>query len=205
MGQGVVMDGVPYLAFIIPGIVALSSLNASFSSTATRLNVQRLYYGSFDEMMMCPIRVSSIVLGKTVLGIVRGLISCLLIFILGLFLTDKLMFTPIFFLSLILACVTFSLLGEMSALLAKSHQSMATFNTLIILPMTFLCGTFFSVSILPEVFQWALYAIPLTHASSCIRAGALGWEFPWISLVVMFAFCIAFFLIDCYLVKYRKV
>lgn len=205
LGQDVTMDGVPYIAFIIPGIVSLSSLNSSFSSTATRLNVQRLYYGSFDEMMMCPLRVSSIVLGKTVLGLIRGIFSCLLIFTLGYFLTDLLMFSPLFFASLILSCVTFSLLGEMSALLAKSHQSMATFNTLIILPMTFLCGTFFSVSKLPEIFQYILYAIPLTHASECIRAGALGWTFPWISFVAMIGFCIAFFLINYHLVKTRRI
>jgi ABC-2 type transport system permease protein len=205
MGQGVIMDGVPYIAFIIPGIVSLSSLNSSFSSTATRLNVQRLYYRSFDEMMMCPLRISSIVMGKTVLGFTRGIISCFLIFILGLFLTDLIKFTPLFFISLILSCVTFSLLGEMSALLAKSHQSMATFNTLIILPMTFLCGTFFSVGKLPDVFQYILYAIPLTHASGCIRAGALGWTFPWASFAVMAGFCVLFFLINYRLVKTRRV
>ncbi len=205
MGQGVFMDGVPYIAFIIPGIVALSSLNASFSSTATRLNVQRLYYRSFDEMMMCPLRISSIVLGKSVLGIIRGLISCLVMFGLGACLTNDLYFSPLFVICLILSCVTFSLLGEMAALIAKSHQSMATFSSLVILPMTFLCGTFFSVSILPKVFQYILYFIPLTHSSSCIRASALGWEFPWASLVVMIAFCIAFYAINYYLVKTRKI
>ena len=49
-GDGGVM--VPYLTFVIPGIIALTSLSSSFNSTATRMNVQRLYYRSFDEMMM---------------------------------------------------------------------------------------------------------------------------------------------------------
>ena len=67
--------GVSYVAFVIPGIAALSSLSSSFSSTSTRMNVQRLYYKSFDEMMMCPLSLSAIVLGKCMLGIVRGLIA----------------------------------------------------------------------------------------------------------------------------------
>lgn len=205
MGRGVEMDGVPYIAFIIPGIVALSSLNASFSSTATRLNVQRLYYRSFDEMMICPLRTSSIVIGKAVLGLIRGLISCLLIFFLGIFLTDKLVLSIPFIACLVLSCFTFALLGEVSALLAKSHQSMATFNTFVILPMTFLCGTFFSVSILPDIFQKVLYLIPLTHASECIRAGALAWDFPIISFVIMILFCVLFYSINYYLVKNKKV
>ncbi|NLN71620.1 MAG: ABC transporter permease [Thermoplasmatales archaeon] len=194
-----------YIAFVIPGIVALSSMTSSFSSTSTRMNVQRLYYRSFDEMMMCPLRPSAIVVGKSILGIIRSLISCSLIFIIGLILTPNLFVSPLFVVSLLISCFSFSLLGEAAALLAKSHQSMATFNSLVILPMSFLCGTFFAVSALPKVFQGMLYLLPLTHSSSCIRAAALGTEFPWWSFGVMIFFCVAVFLLDYYLVVKRKV
>ncbi len=199
--------GVSYVAFVIPGIAALSSLSSSFGSTATRINVQRLYYKSFDEMMMCPLNLSAIVLGKSMLGLTRGLISCLLIYALGLFLASDLVLSPLVILCIVLSCVTFSMLGMAAALLAKSHQSMATLNSLIILPMTFLCGTFFSVSSLNPVFQAALYCMPLTHASEVIRAAALPdyLEFPWISLAVLVAFGIAFYLLDVHLLKTRKV
>ncbi len=200
--------GVSYVAFVIPGIVALSSLSSSFSSTSTRMNVQRLYYKSFDEMMLCPLSLPAIVFGKCMLGLVRGLISCSLLYILGLFLAPELVLSPLFIICMVLSCVIFSFLGMMAALLAKSHQSMATFNSLIILPMTFLCGTFFSVSSLSPVFQAILYCLPLTHASECIRAAALPdyiGAFPWISLVVLIAFGVAFFAIDYYLLKTRKV
>ena len=200
--------GVSYVAFVIPGIVALSSLSSSFSSTSTRMNVQRLYYKSFDEMMMCPLSLPAIIFGKCMLGLVRGLISCGLLYALGLFLAPELVLSPLFIICMVLSCVIFSFLGMMAALLAKSHQSMATFNSLIILPMTFLCGTFFSVSSRSPVFQAVLYCLPLTHASECIRAAALPdyiGAFPWISLVVLVAFGAVFFAIDYYLLKTRKV
>ena len=200
--------GVSYVAFVIPGIVALSSLSSSFSSTSTRMNVQRLYYKSFDEMMMCPLSLPAIVFGKCMLGLTRGLVSCSLLYILGLFLTPELVLSPMFIICTILSCLIFSFLGMMAALLAKSHQSMATFNSLIILPMTFLCGTFFSVSSLNPVFQAILYCLPLTHASECIRAAALPdyiSAFPWMSLVVLVAFGVVFFAVDYYLLKTRKV
>lgn len=199
--------GVSYVAFVIPGIVALSSLSSSFSSTATRMNVQRLYYKSFDEMMMCPLSVPAIIFGKCILGIFRGLMSCTLIYTLGLFLAPELAFSPLFALCVVLSCLTFSFLGMSAALLAKSHQSLAIFNSLIILPMTFLCGTFFSVSSLPVVFQGILYCLPLTHASECIRAAALpGYlDFPWISLIVLIVFGLAFFVLDYYLLKTKKI
>ena len=200
--------GVSYVAFVIPGIVALSTLSSSFSSTSTRLNVQRLYYKSFDEMMMCPLSLTSIILGKSMLGLVRGLISCGLLYALGLFLAPELKLTPMFVVSVVICVMTFSLLGFMAAMLAKSHQSMATFNSLIILPMTFLCGTFFEVGDLNPVFQVILYCLPLTHASQCIRAAALPdfvSGFPWPCFVILIAFMVAFFAIDYWLLKTRKI
>ncbi len=199
--------GVSYVAFVIPGIAALSSLSSSFGSTSTRMNVQRLYYKSFDEMMMCPLSIPGIVLGKSMLGLIRGMISCFLIYALGLFLAPELVLSPLVVACILISCMTFSLLGMTAALLAKSHQSMATLNSLIILPMTFLCGTFFSVSSLNPIFQGILYCLPLTHASVTIRAAALPdyLDFPWISLVVLIVFGIAFFIINGYLLKTRKV
>lgn len=194
-----------YVAFMIPGIVALSTLSSSFTSTSTRLNVQRLYYKSFDEMLMCPLSYAAIITGKSVLGLIRGLISSLVIYAIGLCLDIGILVNAEFFIFVIISCFTYSCLGETAALLAKSHQSMALFNTLVILPMTFLCGTFFSTASLPAAFQAVLYIIPLTHSSDLIRAAALGTEIPMISLAVLLLYLVGFFLLNVYLVKNRRV
>jgi len=205
LGRGDEMEGVTYIAFIIPGIVALSALSSSFSSTSSRMNVQRLYYRNFDEMMLCPLRVSSIVLGKAMLGIIRGLLSCAIIYVLGMFLTDELLINAPFIISLLVSCLAFSLLGETAAFLAKSHQSMTTFNTLVILPMTFLCGTFFSVSSMPDWIQTILYALPLTYSSALLRESALGWDFSWHFLLVLIVLTIILFWINVYLIKSKRI
>jgi len=200
------VDGIPYVAFIIPGIAALSSLSASFSAVSTRLNVQRLYYRSLDEILMCPVSVPAIVLGKSMHGVIRGLVSSSIIFAIGLALAPEyLQFTPLYAISIILSCFTFAFLGVAAAFLANTHQAITTFNNLVILPMTFLCGTFFAVDGLPAVFKAVLYALPLTHSSVTARASTLGWDFPWVSLVVLLGFCIAFFSINVYLIKIKKV
>lgn len=198
-------NDIPYVAFMVPGIVALSTLSSSFTSTSTRINVQRLYYKSFDEMLMCPLNYSSIILGKTVLGIIRGLLSSLTIFAIGLTLDVGLIVNPMFFVVVLLSCFTYACLGETAALLAKSHQSMALFNTLVILPMTFLCGTFFSTAALPPMFQAVLWVIPLTHSSEIIRATALGAPLPWMSLAVITIFALSFYLLNIYLIKNRRI
>ena len=199
--------GVSYVAFVIPGIMALTSLSGSFASTSTRINVQRLYYKSFDEMMMCPLSNGAIVLGKSMLGLVRGLMGCFLMYAIGLVLAPELELTPLAVISIVLSCMVFSMLGMLAALLAKSHQSMATFNSLIILPMTFLCGTFFSVSDLDPIFRGILYCLPLTHSSLCVRAACLpGYlDFPWISLLVLFLFGVVVFLLSYNMLRVRKI
>jgi ABC-type multidrug transport system permease subunit len=198
--------GVSYIAFVIPGIMALTSMSSSFSSTSARINVQRLYYRSFDEMMMCPLSNAAIIFGKSMLGFIRGILGCFVMYALGLFLAPDLALTPLAVICVILSCVVFSMLGMAAALIAKSHASMATFNSLVILPMTFLCGTFFSAQSLPTFVQGILYIFPLTEASMCIRAGSLDlYAFPFWALGVIIAYIVAFFAIDLYLIKNRKV
>jgi ABC-2 type transport system permease protein len=137
--------------------------------------------------------------------VVRGLISCAIIFILGLFLAPELHFSIEFLITLIVSCFTFSLLGESAALIAKSHQSMSTFSTLVILPMTFLCGTFFSVSSMPEWFQAILYCLPLTYSSTLMRESSLGLDYSWLFLIVLIAFGIALLIFNIYLMRQRKI
>ncbi|MCL2317671.1 MAG: ABC transporter permease [Methanomassiliicoccaceae archaeon] len=205
LGKGIEIDGIPYVAFIIPGIAALSSLSASFGAVSTRLNVQRLYYRSLDEVLMCPISISSVVIGKSMHGVIRGLISSTIILVIGLVLSPEFLHVSWqYVMVIVLSCFTFSFLGVSAALMANTHQSMATFSNLVILPMTFLCGTFFSPDSLPTIFKAALYALPLTHSSVSARASTLGWEFPWDSLVVLFIFCVAFYSISYYIIKFKK-
>ena len=193
LGQDMDMDGFPYLAFIIPGIIALSSLSVSFNGAASKLNVGRLYYKSFDELLMSPVSNASIVVGKSLLGVIRGLLSCGAILIMGLFISPVLHVNPLFILSLLVSCFAFSFLGVYAALVVNSHQSMSTFSSMVILPMTFLCGTFFSLNQIPEFLKIILYALPLTHASETIRAAALIQPFPWWSLLILAAFGAVFY------------
>ncbi|MDR2846024.1 MAG: ABC transporter permease [Candidatus Methanoplasma sp.] len=199
-------DGdISYLAIVVPGISAMTSLSASFSSTSGRLNVQRLYYSCFDELMLCPVSASAMVVGKALMGVLRGLSGSIIIFCIGLFLAPELMLTPLFLVSILISCFTFSFLGIAAALMSKTHQSMATFSSLVILPMTFLCGTFFSISDMDTPLQWVFYIFPLSHSTETARASALGLDFPWVSLIILTVFGIAFFLLNVYLIKSKKV
>jgi ABC-2 type transport system permease protein len=193
LGRDITIDGVSYLAFVIPGIVALTSFSISFNGAASKLQVDRFFYKSFDELLMSPVSLESIIIGKSLIGVLRGMISCLAVFAVGLFLAPTLAVNLPFFLMLLLSCFVFALFGVLIAFVINSHQGMATFSTVVMLPMTFLCGTFFSLSQLPDVAKAILYVLPLTHASELLRATVLDQAFPWLSFVALVGFGVAFF------------
>ena len=193
LGQGVNVGGVSYLAFVIPGIVALTAFSTSFNGSASKLQVDRLFYKSFDEYLMSPVSLYSIVIGKALIGVMRGLISSVAILIVGLVLSPTLIVSPLFVSVLVVSCFVFALFGVLVGSVINAHQNMSTFNNLVILPMTFLCGTFFSLSQVPVSVTAMLYALPLTHSSVCLRAAALGQPFPWLSFVALMGFGLIFF------------
>jgi ABC-2 type transport system permease protein len=203
LGRGMSIEGYSYLDFVIPGIVALTAMTTSFNAAGMKLHVDRLFYKCFDETLMAPVSLFSITIGKTLIGVVRGLLST------GTLLLACFVFSPLpavtglFWLTLIVTCFVFSFLGVIVALIAKSHQDMNVFMSLVILPMSFLSGTFFSLSQVPEALRIVLSLSPLTHTSLCLRAAALGQPFPWGSLAILLGFGFAF-LMGCFLVLKRK-
>lgn len=203
LGRGVRMDGTDYLHFVVPGIVALTAMNASFNGAGQKLNTGRLFYRTFDECLMAPVGTISIVLGKAFFGVVRGLISSMAILGGALLMAPSFVPDPVFIVTLLITCFAFASLGVLAALLAKSHEDMSTFGSFILLPMTFLGGTFFSPSSMPAAAQAVIYALPLTNSSQCLRAAVLQQEFPWLSLLAITAYGLVFF-VGCILAVERS-
>ena len=90
LGQGMTVEGFDYISFMIPGVIALSTLTSCFSTVSTKVMTQRVYYQSFDELFLCSMSPVSIVLGKSYAGVVRGLISAFILYALGLCSVDAL-------------------------------------------------------------------------------------------------------------------
>ena len=192
LGRGISMNGSSYLEFVVPGIIALTAMTTSFNGAGTRLNTDRLFFRSFDECLMAPISSMSLLMGKAMIGVYRGLVSSVAFLLVALFITPRINVGLSFLVCLFFTCLVFSFLGVLAALLANTHEDMSTFSSLILLPMTFLGGTFFSVDQVPAALKMALYALPLTHSSICLRAAALGDVMPWSSFLAIIAFLLAF-------------
>jgi ABC-type multidrug transport system permease subunit len=190
--ENIKLDGSGYLEFVIPGIIAMTAMNSSFNGSGTRLVVDQIHWRSFDESLMAPIGQPSLLLGKALIGVLRGAVSSIAFLIMAFVIWPELHIGLLFFFSLALICLVFSFLGVLSALLARSYDDMIMFTSIIITPMAFLGGTFFSLNYLPVALKYALYLLPLTHSSICLRASILGQPTPYISLVAIIGFLAVF-------------
>jgi ABC-2 type transport system permease protein len=107
-----------------------------------------------------------------------------------------------FFLSLLLTCFLFATLGLVAAMVVSSHEGMSRFSTFVILPMTFLCGTFFRVEKYPDFIAYFVQILPLTHSAVSLRAIALNTGFPLVSMLVLTAYAVVLFALGLW-VTYR--
>jgi ABC-type multidrug transport system permease subunit len=202
-GYGMRAGDSEYIAYVIPGIVAISSMNSGFSSSSQKIVIQRLFHSSFDELILCPMHTTSIIFGKSVMGIVRGMIGGLIIIGLGMMLTTGLSINLWLILAMLVSSIMFSLLGVAAGLLANSTPTLMMFNSIIILPMSFMCGTLFDIDSLPSFVSTIVWALPLSHTTEVMRATAISASFDPISIVVILAYLLVFYSI-CHIVIRMK-
>ena len=190
LGRSISVDSGSYIDFLVPGILALNSMNISFNSI-TPVHAERVYHKSLEEYILAPIAPVAFVIGKILAAMLRSLISSVLILILALMfgaslytLTD--FTTAVTFLAVLLMnSAIFAGLGFIAAMTISTYEEMAQVNTYILLPMSFLCGTFFKTSTLPETVRFFIELLPLTHTSYLLRGLGTGVEVSLMSLAVL--------------------
>jgi len=169
VGRGAQIDGIDYLAFLLPGLLTMSSMNQAYG-IATEINISRFYFKVFEEYLLAPLQRWQIIVGETCYGITKGLIPVAIIGIYSLFCGVSLRFGLPFLLALLLHLAVFALLGFIAAMLVKSHSDQATINAFLITPMMFLSGTFFPVEQMPLAIRVVASIFPLTYSTQLIRA-----------------------------------
>lgn len=177
-----------YLQFILPGMVALSSMTISFGGTTFSICGERLYSKTFEETLLMPVHPLALFLGKMLAGVIRGLMTSASVIVIAVLFTGKLTFlSPLFLLLLILNCAVFAGLGVIVGLNVKSLEGVGILNNFLIVPMSFLGATFFDPQSLPLLLKIIVYLLPLTYTSTGLRAAAYLplSQFPWYSIPVL--------------------
>ncbi len=163
-----------YIQFIVPGLVMMSVIQNAYG------NVSSSFFGSkfgryVEEILVSP-TPSWIVLGGYVAGgVVRGLIVGAIVLLISLFFTHLEVAHPIIMvITVILTAIVFSLAGFVNAIYAKKFDDIAIIPTFILTPLTYLGGVFYSVSLLPPLWQAVSHLNPVLYMVEAFRYGILG-------------------------------
>ena len=168
------MNGQPYLYFLIPGVVSLTTMNGSFNAIAQNLNVQRLYEKAFDQVIISPTPLWQFIAGQIIAGGLRGLYAGGIILLLVLPIETGLTFNLLSVLILFLNGTVFASIGIVVSFLAKNHADVPRFSNYFIMPMAYLCNTFFSTDNIPRGVREVIAALPLSQTSRMVRSISAG-------------------------------
>ncbi|MCQ2501688.1 MAG: ABC transporter permease [Lachnospiraceae bacterium] len=192
MGIKVTSNGQPYLNFLIPGIVAMSTMSGSFGAVAQNMSVQRLYEKALDQVMISPTPLWQFILGQVIGGSLRGMYAGGIIMILTAPIRTGLIWNGWTFLIMFMNGVAFSTIALTLSFLAKSYNDAPKFNAYIIVPMSFLCNTFFSTESMPKGFRQIVSFLPLSQASDMIRSVSAGGGPTVFGMGVLLAYMVIF-------------
>jgi len=192
VGRNIEMEGVTYLAFMLPGLATMAAMNQSYG-TASEINIARFYWRIFEEFQMAPVHAWQIALGEVLYGMLRGLGAAAMVVVLAHLFGVAFPVNGATLGLFALHTFAFASAAVVAAMLVRSHADQGHINTFFIVPMSFLCGTFFPLSRLPGWAETVAYCLPLTHSSLTIRAATLGQTLPWLHVLAMLAFAALFF------------
>jgi ABC-2 type transport system permease protein len=200
LGNRVQIAGQDYLSYLIPGLVAMSSMNNSYTWVASSITLNRIYFKTFQVFVQAPIRSSSIMIGEVLAGMAKGLFASALLVVVGLLSAPHFSVSVLFLLTLLLNCFLFASLGVITGMLGRSHEDTATYANFFIMPMAFFSGTFFPVDRMPAVIKEIIYVLPLTHANLLIRKEMLDGQ-GIVSLLILAGYAAAFFIYGSALIQ----
>lgn len=189
LGHKVSVAGASYLDFLLPGLIAMSSMTNAYTWIATNLTVSRLHFRTLQVYLQAPLSPAAIVAGQVLAGVLWGVLASCLLLVLGLLCGGKIWVNAIFFLALVCNCIVFAAFGVVVGMKSRSHEDNATFTNFFILPMAFFGGTFFPLDTIPWFLKSIIMTLPLTHTNFLLRQPELSMQ-TLVSLGVLLAYAL---------------
>ncbi len=191
------VDGVSYGSFIVPGLIMLSVLTQSVANASFGIYFPK-FSGTIYEILSAPISSLEIVLGFVGAAATKSLILGLIILATAHLFVPLQIAHPFWMISfLVLTCITFSMLGFIIGVWADGFEKLQIVPLLVITPLVFLGGTFYSITMLPPFWQTVSMFNPVVYLVSGFRWSF--FEMADVNVGLSLAM-IAFFLASCLLV-----
>ena len=168
------VEGFPYREFIVPGLIAMAMAQAAYSNNSSSI-FQARSDRYIHDVLAAPIRPWQMNLGLTIGGVFRALLIGAGLLAVAVPLTGAPIQHPLALIGAVVLLVTlFGALGVIVGIYAETFDHHTFVNNIVILPLTFLGGVFYSVSILPPPWRELSHANPLFYIVNSVRYGFLG-------------------------------
>jgi ABC-2 type transport system permease protein len=168
------INGIPYIDFVLPGILMMNVLTSAFSHSSSSLYFQR-FSRYIEEILVAPLSYGEMIVGYTAGALLRGILIGVGILVIGIFFGAASMSHPVLFFTYILAVsMVFGLLGLLVGLWSDGFEQLSILATFIITPLSFLGGMFNSLDMLPPVLQTMTRFNPFFYFNDGLRYSMTG-------------------------------
>lgn len=197
------MGGFSYMEFIVPGLIMMSVITNSYSNVASSFFSAK-FQRNVEELLVAPVPNYIIVLGFVGGGVARGVLVGLIVTLLSLFFVDiRIHHLLVIMATVVLTSALFALGGLINAVYAKTFDDISIIPTFVLTPLTYLGGVFYSLTLLPGVWQQVAAFNPIVYMVNAFRYGFLGVSDVSISLAfaVMLGLIAVLFMLALHLVN----
>lgn len=201
-----VLEGFSYAQFVIPGLILMGVVNNSFANSSSSLFMSR-YLGGIVDLLVTPVTPSQFILAYTLAAMVRGCLVGLVTWLISTLFAGLPWSSPFLaILMVLLASFLFAQFGLIAAIFAKNFDTLSMFTNFLLLPLIYLGGVFYPISILPAPWKSLSQLNPLFYLIDGFRQAILG--VGDVSFLVAFgvsgAMAIALFLCAAWLIGTGK-
>ena len=168
------MHGVGYIDFICPGIIMMAIINNSYANVVSSFFSAK-FQRHIEEILVAPVSSFTIMAGFVTGGAARGLAVGVVVTLIALYFTDLHIANYLIVITVvILTAVLFSIAGLLNAIFAKKFDDISIVPTFILTPLIYLGGVFYSIELLPGIWQTVSLFNPILYMVNAFRYGMLG-------------------------------
>ena len=183
--------GVPFLVFLVPGILTMTLIQNAFANTSSSIASAKVQ-GNIVDTLMPPLSATELVVGFIAGAVIRGALIGLGVAIFAWMLLGVTIQSPLWVLTFVLLGATFmGGLGMIAGIFANKFDQLSAISNFVVTPLSFLSGTFYSITALPGPLQTLSHFNPFFYIIDGVRYGMIGVSDsnPWIGVGVVGASC----------------
>lgn len=174
LGRKIDFPGYTYLQFVVPGLALMGVISNAFANTSSSLFFSR-YIGNIVDLLVTPLSATQFILAYTLAAVLRGMLVGTAVILISFFFTDLPWTSPAAAAALaLLTAFQMSQLGLIAAIYSESFEAVAMYTNFLVMPLVYLGGMFYPLSVLPPFWRTASHFNPLFYAIDGFRHAILG-------------------------------